>query len=152
MKHKRTEKIKLITDHEKFFNEILRNDIAKKKTKEVIISVYSIYEKKEEKPFQNIAKLKEFCKKKKLKVYYNNSYTQEEVPKNAKLIKDLHAKIYWFVNYGVYIGSANCTEYGWNTNIECGIWIPNEKFKEYHIKEDLRSFFNSLEKEYRKIA
>ena len=152
--NKRDAKIELIRDHEKFFNEIFKNDIAKQKTKKVIISVYNIYERKEKNPFKNIDKIKDFCKKnkKKFKIYCGGGYcTPETVPKNIIYVEGLHSKVYWFVGYGVYIGSANCTEYGWHTNLECGVWIPSEKLESYHIKEDLESFFNSLER-YKKTA
>lgn len=75
----------------------------------------------------------------------NNSYTPEAVPINVKYVKDLHAKVYWFVNYGVYIGSANCTEDGWYKNLEYGVWFPHKKLEDYHIR-DLKDFFKRLEK------
>ena len=141
--NKRTAKIKFITDHNKFFNDILENNFAKKKTKEVKFSSYGFYKNEILDKF-----IKEFCDNKKLCVYYGGTNYSADIPESSKLIPSLHAKVYWFLGFGAYIGSLNCTEYAFTKNIECGLWFPNHELKKQGIEKSLEDFFNSLEEKY----
>ncbi|MBC3503615.1 phosphatidylserine/phosphatidylglycerophosphate/cardiolipin synthase family protein [Pseudomonas sp. SWRI59] len=61
------------------------------------------------------------------------------------LIPDvLHAKVIWWKNYGVYIGSANLTDRAWVTNIEFGVFIPEQDLEANGQIIDIEGFFESL--------
>jgi len=57
----------------------------------------------------------------------------------------LHAKIIWWKEYGVYIGSANLTDRGWNSNIEFGVFIPESDLEISGEISEIESFFACLE-------
>lgn len=61
------------------------------------------------------------------------------------LIPDvLHAKVVWWKNYGIYIGSANLTERAWVTNIEFGVFIPELDLEANGGIAEIEGFFESL--------
>ncbi|MBK5005546.1 phospholipase D family protein [Pseudomonas sp. S32] len=61
------------------------------------------------------------------------------------LIPDvLHAKVIWWKNYGVYVGSANLTDRAWVTNIEFGVFIPEQDLEANGQITDIEGFFESL--------
>ncbi len=70
-----------------------------------------------------------------------------KVVKKVNIIKDLHSKVYWFLNYGVYIGSANLQRKAWNENIECGLWFGAKEPSYFTIKSELDDFFKKLNEE-----
>lgn len=47
---------------------------------------------------------------------------------SCRLVKGhYHPKMIWWHGYGVYIGSANLTQYAWTSNIECGVFYEEEE-------------------------
>lgn len=61
------------------------------------------------------------------------------------LIPDvLHAKVIWWKNYGVYVGSANLTERAWVSNIEFGVFIPEQDLEANGGIAEIEGFFESL--------
>lgn len=63
----------------------------------------------------------------------------------CSLIPDvLHAKVIWWKNYGVYVGSANLTDRAWVTNIEFGVFIPEQDLEANGQLTDIEGFFESL--------
>lgn len=61
------------------------------------------------------------------------------------LIPDvLHAKVIWWKNYGVYVGSANLTERAWVSNIEFGVFIPEQDLEANGGITEIDGFFESL--------
>lgn len=64
----------------------------------------------------------------------------------CKLVPDIfHAKIIWWEDYGVYIGSANLTDRAWYNNIEAGIFITHEELLENNLLDELAGFFEDLD-------
>lgn len=62
------------------------------------------------------------------------------------LIPDvLHAKVIWWKNYGVYVGSANLTDRAWNTNIEFGVFLPESDLEASGGITEIEAFFAALE-------
>jgi hypothetical protein len=62
------------------------------------------------------------------------------------LIPDVHhAKVIWWKNHGVYIGSANLTERAWITNIEFGVFISESDLETSGEISEIESFFDFLE-------
>ena len=60
----------------------------------------------------------------------------------CKLVPDIfHAKIIWWKDFGIYIGSANLTEQGWYENIEAGIFIAHNEIVENDLEDELINFF-----------
>jgi hypothetical protein len=63
----------------------------------------------------------------------------------CKLIPDcFHSKVIWWRGYGAYVGSANLTERAWITNIEAGVFLPEEDLQSHGMASELESFFQSL--------
>jgi len=56
----------------------------------------------------------------------------------------LHAKVIWWKNHGVYIGSANLTDRAWVSNMEVGIFIPEIDLESDGTIADIESFFDAL--------
>lgn len=52
-----------------------------------------------------------------------------------------HPKIYWFEGVGAYIGSANLTNNGWNSNLECGVWVDAAEIEERGMAAELEQIF-----------
>ena len=74
-------------------------------------------------------------------------YLLKNINKNifCYLVPDvLHAKVIWWKNYGVYIGSANLTDRAWRSNIEFGVFIPEDDLEEHNQLEEIEFFFDSL--------
>ncbi|MDI9349183.1 MAG: phospholipase D family protein [Candidatus Symbiobacter sp.] len=62
----------------------------------------------------------------------------------CSLVKQyFHAKVIWWHEYGVYIGSANLTDSAWNKNIEAGCFFPESEI-EGKFRDDLIKFFSRL--------
>jgi HKD family nuclease len=62
------------------------------------------------------------------------------------LVPDIfHAKVIWWKNYGVYVGSANLSDRAWLQNIEAGIFVDEEEAAESGLLEQIEDFFDSLE-------
>lgn len=63
----------------------------------------------------------------------------------CSLIPDvLHAKIIWWKNYGIYVGSANLTDRAWVSNIEFGVFIPEQDLEANGEISEIEGFFESL--------
>lgn len=74
-------------------------------------------------------------------------YLLKNINKNifCYLVPDvLHSKVIWWKNYGVYIGSANLTDRAWMTNIEFGVFIPEEDLEEDNQLQEIEFFFDAL--------
>ncbi len=66
----------------------------------------------------------------------------------CRLIPDIfHAKVIWWVDVGVYIGSANLREKAWASNIEAGVYLEEDELDEAGIREELEDFFRRLDEE-----
>lgn len=57
----------------------------------------------------------------------------------------LHAKVIWWVDSGVYIGSANLTDRAWFKNYEAGLFLTHAEIEQAGLTPELESFFNGLE-------
>lgn len=65
----------------------------------------------------------------------------------CKLVwKYYHPKVIWFSGYGAYIGSANLTSNGWNTNIECGVWFDDSDLEEQGLIGELEGIFHQIDR------
>lgn len=62
---------------------------------------------------------------------------------DCKLVKHHHAKVIWWENVGVYIGSANLTANGWYKNIEAGCYFPTEEVTD-EMAGDIFQLFDKL--------
>ena len=69
------------------------------------------------------------------------------------LVPDIfHAKVIWWKNYGVYVGSANLSDRAWHQNIEAGIFVDEEEAAESGLLELIEDFFDSLEDRSRPLT
>ena len=143
--------MKVITNNgqSSFLLDLLKNPEVKKHTKAVKIAVWLLNESylKPVKVFCEDQKIPLFCH-----VYRNNCYPKNNYySKIEDCIKQhdkiLHSKVYWFVGYGVYIGSANFCKEGWEQNTEFGLFLYSKKSSSnyYMIKNNLKNFFKELE-------
>lgn len=57
----------------------------------------------------------------------------------------LHAKVIWWVDSGVYIGSANLTDRAWFKNYEAGLFLTHTEIEQAGLTPELEAFFNALE-------
>lgn len=57
----------------------------------------------------------------------------------------LHAKVIWWVESGVYIGSANLTKRAWYDNYEAGLYLTHAELEQAGLTPELEAFFNGLE-------
>jgi PLD-like domain len=57
----------------------------------------------------------------------------------------LHAKVIWWVDSGVYIGSANLTDRAWYKNYEVGLFLTHAEIEQAGLTPELEAFFNALE-------
>lgn len=57
----------------------------------------------------------------------------------------LHAKVIWWVDSGVYIGSANLTNRAWFENFEAGLYISHTEIEQAGLTPELEAFFNGLD-------
>lgn len=55
-----------------------------------------------------------------------------------------HPKILWFRGVGAYIGSANLTDRAWWSNLECGLWIPQQDLVAQGWDAQLRAMLLSI--------
>ncbi|MCM1129979.1 MAG: phospholipase D family protein [Alistipes senegalensis] len=63
----------------------------------------------------------------------------------CKLVPDrLHSKVIWWKGYGAYIGSANLTDRAWTSNIEVGVFLPDDMLINEGIDLQLEGFFSYL--------
>jgi len=56
-----------------------------------------------------------------------------------------HPKIFWFEGVGAYIGSANLTDGGWYSNLECGVWFDASDLKRLGYDDQLEAMFQVIE-------
>lgn len=64
---------------------------------------------------------------------------------NCYLATDyFHSKVIWFVDQGVYIGSANLTDRAWNTNIEAGIFLSQDDIVRENMESEFNNFFDGV--------
>lgn len=64
---------------------------------------------------------------------------------SPRLIKGhFHSKVIWWHGYGAYIGSANLTSNAWYTNVECGVFFPENEIIGHPIEENLNAQFEYL--------
>lgn len=103
----------------------------------------------------------EFCMRKAIPITYWGRYDSSvPVPSSilkrflnkkspnyvCKLVPDyLHAKVIWWVGYGVYIGSANLTKRAWYDNIEYGVFVDELEMAETGMAAELEDFFRQLD-------
>lgn len=57
----------------------------------------------------------------------------------------LHAKVIWWVDSGVYIGSANLTDRAWYQNYEAGLFLTHAEVEQAGLTTELETFFNKLD-------
>ncbi|MBU4276726.1 MAG: phospholipase [Proteobacteria bacterium] len=64
----------------------------------------------------------------------------------CKLIKDiLHAKVIWWKGFGAYIGSANLSGRSWYSNIEAGLFLPDEELIGTDTEFELEELFSIVD-------
>jgi hypothetical protein len=63
----------------------------------------------------------------------------------CKLVKHLHAKVIWWKNVGVYIGSANLSNPAWYRNIEAGCFFDEAEIISMNLEEDLSELFRAID-------
>lgn len=147
--------MKIITNTDSnFFLKLLEEPEAKEKTKEIKIAVY-VFDSDYLKKIENFCNSKiplsfywqkiEGFKKCKKRIFIQS--LDLNFYKKINCIKTLHSKIYWFLGYGVYIGSANLYKRSFEINKECGLWFSTEELSHHKIKNELNDFFKELDKE-----
>lgn len=78
----------------------------------------------------------------------------EEALKYKYLIKffpikqNFHAKIIYFENYGLYIGSSNMTRNALYNNIEAGVFFDSNDIAYFNILPKIEEYFNYLENKF----
>lgn len=64
----------------------------------------------------------------------------------CKLVPDiLHSKVIWWVDAGVYIGSANLSDRAWDSNIEAGMFLSHEEIIDSGMELELIHFFEKVD-------
>ncbi len=63
----------------------------------------------------------------------------------CRLVQHHHAKVIWWREYGLYIGSANLTPNAWYNNIEAGCFFPESEITD-EMAEDVVELFNVLDR------
>lgn len=64
----------------------------------------------------------------------------------CRLVPDiLHAKVIWWVDAGVYIGSANLSDRAWISNIEAGMFLDHDELVEKGMESELIAFFDAID-------
>lgn len=72
---------------------------------------------------------------------------------DCKLVPDiLHAKIIWWVDAGVYIGSANLSDRAWHSNIEAGTFFSQDNLIETGMERELLNFFEEVDERARPLT
>ena len=64
----------------------------------------------------------------------------------------LHAKVIWWVDSGVYIGSANLTDRAWFKNYEAGLFLTHAEIEQTGLAPELEAFFNALDDKSRDLS
>lgn len=78
----------------------------------------------------------------------------EKVLSNKDLIKffpikqNFHAKLIYFENYGIYIGSSNMTKNAIYNNIEAGIFLDFNDILQFNLISKIEEYFNFLENKF----
>lgn len=55
-----------------------------------------------------------------------------------------HPKVFWFQGIGAYVGSANLTDGGYESNIECGVWLCDEELAREGFDTELEGMMASI--------
>ena len=64
----------------------------------------------------------------------------------CRLVPDiLHSKVIWWIDSGVYIGSANLSFRAWFHNIETGVYLTHEELVNNGMESELVQFFEDLQ-------
>lgn len=70
----------------------------------------------------------------------------------CRLVPDiLHAKVIWWEGAGAYIGSANLSQRAWDSNIEAGIFLPQDELIEADMESELQQFFDVVREHARPL-
>lgn len=71
----------------------------------------------------------------------------------CRLVPDiLHAKVIWWVDAGVYIGSANLSDRAWISNIEAGSFLSQDELVETGMELELIRFFEEVDDRARPLT
>ncbi|NJL50706.1 MAG: phospholipase [Blastochloris sp.] len=63
----------------------------------------------------------------------------------CRLVQHHHAKVIWWREYGLYIGSANLTASAWYKNVEAGCFFPEAEITD-EMAEDILELFDVLDR------
>jgi hypothetical protein len=63
----------------------------------------------------------------------------------CRLVQHHHAKVIWWREYGLYIGSANLTANAWYKNVEAGCFFPESEITD-EMAEDVLELFDVLDR------
>jgi hypothetical protein len=63
----------------------------------------------------------------------------------CRLVQHHHAKVIWWRNYGLYIGSANLTANAWYKNVEAGCFFQEAEITD-DMARDVLELFNALDR------
>lgn len=63
----------------------------------------------------------------------------------CRLVQHHHAKIIWWREYGLYIGSANLTASAWYKNVEAGCFFPESEISD-EMAGDILELFDVLDR------
>lgn len=63
----------------------------------------------------------------------------------CRLVQHHHAKVIWWREYGLYIGSANLTASAWYKNVEAGCFFPEAEITE-DMAGDILELFSTLDR------
>jgi hypothetical protein len=63
----------------------------------------------------------------------------------CRLVQYHHAKVIWWREYGLYIGSANLTESAWYKNVEAGCFFPESEISD-EMAGDIDELFRVLDR------
>jgi len=61
----------------------------------------------------------------------------------CRLVQHHHAKVIWWREYGLYIGSANLTQSAWYSNVEAGCFFPEEEISD-EMASEITGLFDTL--------
>lgn len=63
----------------------------------------------------------------------------------CRLVQHHHAKVIWWREYGLYIGSANLTQSAWYNNVEAGCFFPEAEITD-DMAADILDLFSVLDR------
>lgn len=63
----------------------------------------------------------------------------------CRLVQHHHAKVIWWREYGLYIGSANLTQSAWYNNVEAGCFFPEAEITD-EMAADILDLFEVLDR------